>query len=84
MSLKKEYVRDGNRKIVASITSGYSCGSTDVVRDASNQITGRTSARFETTRDAHGNLVSINSSNPGLLMALFQSWNNLASLPAQP
>ena len=68
MSLRKEYVRDGNRKIIGSITSGFSGGTSDVVRDASNQITGRTSERFKTTRDAHGNLVSTNSSDPGLLI----------------
>ena len=68
MSLKKEYVRDGNRKIVALITSGYSGGTSSVVRDESNEITGRTSERFGTTRDGHGNLVSINSADPGLLI----------------
>ena len=68
MSLKKEYVRDGKRRIIASITSGYSGGTSDVVRDASNQITGRNSEKFHTTRDEHGGLVSINSADPGLLI----------------
>jgi hypothetical protein len=31
--LKKDYVRDGNRKIIGSVTSGYSGGTSDVVRD---------------------------------------------------
>jgi deazaflavin-dependent oxidoreductase (nitroreductase family) len=49
------------------VTSGHSDTSA-VVRDEKNQITGRTSERFHTTRDGHGNLVSINSPDPGLLI----------------
>jgi len=67
MSLTKRYLRDGKNRILGSITSGYSDSST-VVRDEHNQIAGRTSERFNTVRDAHGNLVSINSSDPGLLI----------------
>jgi hypothetical protein len=66
--LKKEYVRDGNRKIIGSVTSGYSGGTSDVVRDEDNKYSGRTSERFHTTRDDHGKLVSINSPDPGLLL----------------
>jgi hypothetical protein len=65
--LKKEYVRDGKRRIIASITSGFDDTSA-VVRDEKNEITGRTSERFRTTRDGHGNLVSANSPDPGLLI----------------
>jgi hypothetical protein len=68
MSLSKKYVRDGKNRIIGSITSGYSGGTSDVVRDGQEQIVGRTSDRFNTVRDAHGNLVSINSSDPGLLI----------------
>ena len=67
MSLKKEYVRDGNRRIIGSVTTGYS-DSSSVVRDARNEITGRTSERFQTTRDADGKLVSTNSADPGFLI----------------
>jgi hypothetical protein len=67
MSLTKRYQRDGRNRIIGSITSGYSDTST-VVRDEHDQIAGRTSERFNTVRDAHGNLVSINSSDPGLLI----------------
>jgi YD repeat-containing protein len=67
MSLKKEYVRDGKRRIIGSVTTGFSDTSA-VVRDENNQITGRTSERFHNTRDGHGNLVSINSPDPGLLI----------------
>jgi hypothetical protein len=65
--LKKDYVRDGNRRIIASVTTGFS-DSTAVVRDEGNRITGRTNERFQITRDAHGSLVSINSSDAGLLI----------------
>jgi hypothetical protein len=67
MSLKKEYVRDGKRRIVGSVTTGFSDESA-TVRDEQNHIIGRTSERFHTTRDNHGNLVSLNSSDPGLLI----------------
>jgi len=67
MPLKKEFVRDGQRRIIGSVTSGFSDTSA-VVRDEDNEIVGRTSERFHTTRDEHGNLVSINSPDPGLLI----------------
>jgi hypothetical protein len=67
MSLTKRYLRDGKNQIIGSITSGYS-DTSSVVRDAHEQIAGRTNERFNTVRDAHGNLVSINSSDPGLLI----------------
>jgi YD repeat-containing protein len=67
MSLEKQYVRDGKRRIIGSVTSGFSDPSA-VVRDGKNEIAGRTSERFQTTRDGHGNLVSINSPDPGLLI----------------
>jgi hypothetical protein len=65
--LKKNYVRDGNRRIMASITTGFT-DTTAVVRDEGNRVSGRTNERFHTTRDAHGSLVSINSSDVGLLI----------------
>jgi len=65
--LKKDYVRDGNRKILASVTTGFTDTSA-VVRDEGNRIAGRTNDRFQTTRDAPGFLISINSSDPGLLI----------------
>lgn len=37
--LKKNYVRDGKNRIIASITSGYS-DTSSVVRDENNQIAG--------------------------------------------
>jgi hypothetical protein len=65
--LKKIFIRDGNRKIVASVTTGYT-DSSSVVRDERNEITGRSNERFQTTRDAHGKLVSTNSADPGLVI----------------
>jgi YD repeat-containing protein len=65
--LKKDYVRDGNRRIIGSVTTGYS-DSSKTVRNHQNQIAGRSNERFGTTRDAQGRLVSINSADPGLLI----------------
>jgi hypothetical protein len=48
--LKKDFIRDGSRKIIGSVTTGYRGGTSDV-RDEHNEIVGRTSDRFETTRD---------------------------------
>jgi hypothetical protein len=66
--LNKDYVRDGNRKIIGSVTTGFSDTSA-VVRNEDNGITGRTSERFHTTRDGHGNLISTNSADPGLVIS---------------
>ncbi|MGB7729000.1 MAG: hypothetical protein WBL50_13275 [Candidatus Acidiferrum sp.] len=65
--LKKDFIRDGNRSIIGSVTTGFS-DSTSIVRDQQNQITGRTNERFKTVRDARGNLVSTNSADPGLVI----------------
>ena len=65
--LKKTYVRDGKNRIIGSVTSGYS-DSSEVIRDEHEQILGRASERFNTVRDAQGTLISINSSDPGLLI----------------
>ena len=67
MSLKKVFIRDGKRSIIGSVTTGFSDTSA-VVRDEKNQITGRISERFHTTRDEHANLLSINSPDPGLIL----------------
>ena len=73
MSLEKEFIRDGKRRIIGSVTTGYSGGTSEVVRDEHNEITGRTSERFNTTRDEHGQLVSINTADPGLLIGQHKS-----------
>lgn len=36
MSLKKDFIRDGSRRIIGSVTTGYSGGTSDVVRDEHN------------------------------------------------
>ena len=66
--LKKDFIRDGSRKIIGSVTTGYSGGTSTVVRDERNNISGRTSERFNTTRDNSGKLISSNSADPGLLI----------------
>jgi hypothetical protein len=65
--LKKEFIRDGTRRIIGSVTTGYSDTST-VTHDEGNRIEGRISGRFHTTRDSSGKLVSINSADPSLLI----------------
>ena len=67
MSLEKKYIRDGRNRVIGSVTTGFSDESA-VVRDEDGDTLGRTSDRFHTTRDAHGNLVSLNTSDPGLLI----------------
>lgn len=67
MSLQKEFIRDGKRRIIGSVTSGFSDESA-IVRDGDNKISGRTSARYDTTRDDHGDLVSIDHADAGLLL----------------
>jgi len=67
MLLEKRYIRDGKRRIIGSVTEGFSDESS-VIRDEDGDILGRTSDRFHTTRDAHGDLASLNSSDPGLLI----------------
>jgi hypothetical protein len=69
MSLSKEYIRGSKREILGSVTRGYSGGTSSVVRDEHNHILGRTSDLFNNTRDERGHLVSINSSDPGLLIS---------------
>ena len=68
MSLEKSFVRDGQRRIIGSVTTGYTGAFDTLVRDEQNHIVGRTSERFQTTRDEHGNLISINTADPGLLI----------------
>ena len=55
MSLEKEFIRDGKRQIIGSVTTGFSDESA-VVRDEDNKLSGRTSERYDTTRDGHGKL----------------------------
>ena len=65
--LKKHFIRDGSRKIIGSVTTGFS-DTSSLVRDEHNKINGRTNDKFQTTRDAQSNLVSTNSADPGLLI----------------
>jgi hypothetical protein len=68
MSLTKQYVRDGQRRIIGSVTTGYVGSFDTLVRDEHEHIIGRTSGSFGTTRDDNGRLVSINTADPGLLI----------------
>jgi hypothetical protein len=66
--LKKTYVRDGKNRVIGSVTTGFEGSFEALVRDEHDNIIGRTSERFGTTRDGHGNLISINTADPGLLI----------------
>lgn len=66
MALKKQYVRDGQNRIIGSVTSGFNQGA-EVVRDSHGQILGRTNELFHTTRNTDS-IVSINTPDPGLLL----------------
>jgi hypothetical protein len=83
MSLKKEYVRDGKRRVIGSVTNGFSDESS-VVRDEENQIAGRTSERFHTTRDAGGGLVSIGFDEQRRSRLADQSEKVVTNLPPLP
>jgi hypothetical protein len=63
--LHKRCVRDDNRRIIWSITTGYS-DSSSVARDEHNKIAGRTNERLHRTRYGRGSLVSVNSSDTWL------------------
>jgi YD repeat-containing protein len=66
--LKKTYVRDGRNRLIGSVTTGFRGSFEALVRDEQGNIMGRTSERFGTTRDAQGNLISLNTADPGLLI----------------
>jgi YD repeat-containing protein len=65
--LKKTYVRDGGNQLIGSVTTGFRGSFEALVRDERGNIMGRTSERFGTTRDGQGNLISVNTADPGLL-----------------
>jgi hypothetical protein len=67
MALERKFIRDRERKVIGSVTTGFPDG-VAVVRDKDNRYLGKTSERFETTRDEHGRLVSTNTVDPGLLI----------------
>ena len=66
--LKKTYVRDGKNRLIGSVTTGFEGSFEALIRDEHENIIGRTSERFGTTRDGHGNLISVDSADPGLLL----------------
>ncbi len=64
--LTKKFIRDGKNRLIGSVTTGFAGGSS-IVRDAEGRILGRTNDRFSNTRDSHGDLVSIDTPDAGLL-----------------
>lgn len=65
--LRKTYLRGGQRQIIGSVTTGFTGSFETLVRDQHDHVIGRTSERFGTTRDEHGNPVSLDTADPGLL-----------------
>lgn len=66
--LEKKYIRDANHRVIGSVTTGYVGSFDSIARDENDHVLGRSSEQFHTTRDGHGDLVSINSADPGLLI----------------
>jgi hypothetical protein len=68
MALKIKYIKDGQNKVIGSVTSGYA-GDTSIARDEHGSVLGQSSDLFHTTRerDSGGSLVSIDTSDAGLL-----------------
>jgi hypothetical protein len=66
--LKKTYVRDGKNRLIGSVTTGFEGSFEALIRDEHENIIGRSSERFGTTRDGHGNLISVDTADPGLLL----------------
>ena len=69
MALKKEYIRNGNGgRLLGSITSGFS-QDVKVVRDMHDNLLGSTNGHYKITRRGmSGQILSINSADPGLLI----------------
>jgi hypothetical protein len=67
MSLEKKFIKDEKRQVIGSVTTGYGAEQS-IVRDSDGSVTGRTSGQFNVARDGKGNLKSVNSSDPGLLI----------------
>jgi hypothetical protein len=68
LALEKKYIRDFNHRILGNVTEGFDDGHGSVVRDNDGHILGRTSTRYNETRDSSGRVVSSNSADPGLLI----------------
>lgn len=66
--LKKTYIRDGKNRVIGSVTTGFEGSFEALVRDEHDNVIGRTSERFGTTRDGNGRLISVNTADPGLLL----------------
>ncbi len=67
--LEKKYIRNGNGgKLIGSITSGFS-NDLKLVRDMHDNLLGSTNGHQQVTRKGiSGQIVSINSADPGLLI----------------
>ena len=68
MALEKKFVRGGKNEIIGNVTSGFSGGISEVVRDSENRVVGYVSDEFHTTRRTDGSLVSVDTADAGLLI----------------
>ncbi len=67
MVLEKKYVRDGQGRLLGSVTSGFA-GDSTVVRDHEGRFLGTTCELFHWTKDETGTLVSKNTPDFGLII----------------
>jgi YD repeat-containing protein len=63
---KTEYIRDGQGRLIGTVTSGLPNGDI-LVRDVNGRILGHANTVFNITRDAAGRLISRNAADVGLL-----------------
>jgi hypothetical protein len=68
LALEKKYIRDFNHRVIGNVTEGFDNGHSSVVRDNNGHILGRTTTRYNETRDTSGRVVSSNTADPGLLI----------------
>lgn len=68
LPLDTRYIRDFHRQTVGRETSGFDAGHGAVIRDNRGHLLGRTSTRFNETRDSSGRIVSSNNADAGLLV----------------
>ena len=65
--LKKNYLKNQGR-LIGSVTTGFTGAFESLVRNEHGSILGRSSERFQTTRDDQGGLIATNIADPGLLI----------------
>ena len=75
-SYEERFIRDDRNRLHGSTTSGVS-DSTEVARDAEGRLLGKANRKIGNTRDSHGGLVSLNTTDASLL---FLAWPQIRPL----